>query len=142
MFKVLIAVDGSESSQHAVAAASRLAKASTGLEAVLLNVRDEPGYFGDLPPMDYESVDARLQQAQKTLLEAALIEARRCGMESVTTLGVKGQPAAEIARVAAEQQVDQIVMGTHGRGAVGSLFLGSVAQRVVHLSKAPVLLVK
>jgi nucleotide-binding universal stress UspA family protein len=33
-------------------------------------------------------------------------------------------------------------MGTHGRGAVGSLLIGSVAQRVVHLAKVPVLLVK
>jgi nucleotide-binding universal stress UspA family protein len=53
-----------------------------------------------------------------------------------------GEPAAEIVRLADERGVDQIVMGTHGRGAVVSLFLGSVAQRVVHLSKVPVLLVK
>jgi nucleotide-binding universal stress UspA family protein len=33
-------------------------------------------------------------------------------------------------------------MGTHGRSAAGSLFLGSVAQRVLHLSALPVLLVK
>ena len=50
--------------------------------------------------------------------------------------------AQEIVRVAEERDVDQIVMGTHGRGAVGSLLLGSVAQRVVHQTKVPVLLVR
>jgi nucleotide-binding universal stress UspA family protein len=37
---------------------------------------------------------------------------------------------------------DMILIGTHGRSALGGLFLGSVAQRVVHLAAVPVLLVK
>jgi nucleotide-binding universal stress UspA family protein len=50
--------------------------------------------------------------------------------------------ADEIARVAQDKGVDQIVMGTHGRGAVGRLFLGSVAQRVIQLAPMPVTVVK
>jgi nucleotide-binding universal stress UspA family protein len=38
--------------------------------------------------------------------------------------------------------IDQIVLGTHGRGPVGTLFLGSVALRVLHLARIPVLLVR
>jgi nucleotide-binding universal stress UspA family protein len=53
-----------------------------------------------------------------------------------------GLAAPEIVRVATELQADQIVMGTHGRGAMGTLFLGSVSQRVIHLAPMPVLLVR
>jgi nucleotide-binding universal stress UspA family protein len=45
-------------------------------------------------------------------------------------------------RVASEKKCDQIAMGTRGMGAVGTLFLGSVAQGVIHRSTIPVLLVK
>ncbi|TDP64115.1 universal stress protein [Roseateles toxinivorans] len=50
--------------------------------------------------------------------------------------------APEILRAATEAGVDQIVMGTRGIGALGSVLIGSVAQRVVHLAAVPVLLVK
>jgi nucleotide-binding universal stress UspA family protein len=50
--------------------------------------------------------------------------------------------ASEIVRAATEARVDQIVLGTRGMGAMGGLFLGSVAQRVVHQANVPVLLVK
>jgi nucleotide-binding universal stress UspA family protein len=60
----------------------------------------------------------------------------------VSTQAEQGGPATEIVRVANERGVDQIVMGTHGRSAAGGLFIGSVSQRVVHLAKMPVLLVK
>jgi nucleotide-binding universal stress UspA family protein len=53
-----------------------------------------------------------------------------------------GEAAAEIVRAADECGAEVIVLGTRGRGSLGSLFLGSVAQRVVHLAAVPVLLVK
>jgi nucleotide-binding universal stress UspA family protein len=68
--------------------------------------------------------------------------ARASGLQNVLTQSAVGLTAQEILRVADERGVDQIVMGTHGRGVVGSLLLGSVAQRVVHQAKVPVLLVR
>jgi nucleotide-binding universal stress UspA family protein len=41
-----------------------------------------------------------------------------------------------------EKKADEIVMGSHGRGALSGAVLGSVAQKVVHLSSVPVVLVK
>jgi nucleotide-binding universal stress UspA family protein len=142
MLKVLIAVDGSVHAQRAIDAAVRLQEQTKGLEALLVNVRQWPLIYGDLPPQGYEAIERDQIRHQKELLETTQAAARRSGLDRVSILSVVGDPAAEITRVAEEKGVDQIVMGTHGRGAVGSLLIGSVAQRVVHLSKVPVLLVK
>ena len=53
-----------------------------------------------------------------------------------------GEPAAEIAHAANECRANMIVMGTHGRSALTTLVMGSVATKVVALSAVPVLLVK
>jgi nucleotide-binding universal stress UspA family protein len=53
-----------------------------------------------------------------------------------------GNPAAEITRFAAENDVDLIVMGTHGRAGFAHVVLGSVAERVVRTATCPVLTVR
>lgn len=53
-----------------------------------------------------------------------------------------GEPAATIVRFAGKLKCDEIVMGTHGRGALGRMLMGSVASRVLHEARMPVLLVK
>jgi nucleotide-binding universal stress UspA family protein len=52
------------------------------------------------------------------------------------------QPVGEILRYAAAKNIDLIVMGTHGRGAMAQMFLGSVAERVVRRAPCPVLTVR
>jgi len=142
MLKMLIPVDGSAHSQRAIETVARLALQTQGLEVVLLNVREGPLYHGELPPFDYQAIERRQVQRQQDLLAGALSEAGRLGLTQVSTQAEQGGPATEIVRVANERGVDQIVMGTHGRSAAGGLFIGSVSQRVVHLAKMPVLLVK
>jgi nucleotide-binding universal stress UspA family protein len=87
MLKLLIAVDGSDHSRRAIEAAARLAKETTALEAVLLNVCEGQDYFGELPPFDHESIVRALRERQQELLEAALAHARLSGLESLRTLG-------------------------------------------------------
>lgn len=53
-----------------------------------------------------------------------------------------GTPAAEIVRVADQQHADLIVMGTHGRGFVAHMLMGSVAEQVVRTAPCPVLTVR
>jgi nucleotide-binding universal stress UspA family protein len=53
-----------------------------------------------------------------------------------------GQPADTIVRFARERRVDLIVMGTHGRGGLQHMLLGSVAEKVVRLAGCPVLTVR
>jgi nucleotide-binding universal stress UspA family protein len=140
--RMLIAVDGSEHASHAIEATARLAGQMQSVEVVLLNVADAMVFYGELPPFDLEAVERAQRQHQQQLLAEAEAQARACGLQQVKTQSAVGLAAQEILRVADERGVDQIVMGTHGRGAVGSLLLGSVAQRVVHQAKVPVLLVR
>ena len=140
--KMLIAVDGSEHARHAIEAAARLAREMPAVEVVLLNVADAMVFYGELPPFDIEAVERAQRQHQEQLLAEAEAMARASGLQNVLTQSAVGSTAQEILRVADERGVDQIVLGTHGRGAVGSLLLGSVAQRVVHQAKVPVLLVR
>ena len=53
-----------------------------------------------------------------------------------------GAPAVEIVRYATAQDIDLIVMGTHGRGFVGHVVMGSVAERVVRTAPCPVLTIR
>ena len=142
MFKLLIAVVGSDHASRAIEVAARLAGLVPQTEAVLLHVRELPVYYGEVPIFDFDAVEQASRRHQDQLLATALTHARASGLQQVVTLGVEGLPATEIVRVAGDRAVDQIVMGTHGRNALGGLLLGSVAQRVVHLAKVPVLLVK
>ena len=140
--KMLIAVDGSDAARRAIEVAGRLTRQMPAVEVLLLNVADPMVFYGELPPFDLEAVERAQRQHQDKLLAEAEAHARACGLQKLGVQGGSGQAAQEIVRVADERGVDQIVMGTHGRGAVGSLLLGSVAQRVLHLTKVPVLLVR
>jgi nucleotide-binding universal stress UspA family protein len=80
------------------------------------------------------------QQAMKPL-EAAREQLSKAGV-AADFEELEGDPAETIAHRAAELGCEGIVMGTHGRGRVSHLVLGSVAQRVVHLASMPVTLVR
>ncbi|MFC7195816.1 universal stress protein [Halosimplex aquaticum] len=75
--------------------------------------------------------------------ETALEQFRRVAPADVEveTTTVEGTPSTEIVRYTREQPVDVVVMGTHGRGGIDRLLLGSVAERVVRKSAVPVVTV-
>ena len=89
----------------------------------------------DLPAVVRQWTEA----AQKQL--AILAEAHPIEPALLTTAVLSGPPAQAIVKYAEEQQADLIVIGSHGRGAVSRLLLGSVAERVLHLAGRPVLVV-
>jgi nucleotide-binding universal stress UspA family protein len=60
----------------------------------------------------------------------------------IDTATVEGRPSTEIVTYANKNAVDLIVMGTHGRGAVGRALLGSVADHVIRQATCPVMLVR
>ena len=142
MLKMLIAIDGSEHSNHAIEAVAKLARSSVELEATLVNVRSEAMLYGDFSADSIERIESGQKQQQDELLVRAIAHANACGLSVNATKRAGGVAAAEIVHAAEEFGADQIVMGSRGMGAMGSLFLGSVTQRVIHFARVPVLVVK
>ncbi len=142
MLKLLIAVDGSDHAKRAIEAVATMVRAAVPLEVTLLNVRELPVIYGELPVVSIDEIEMAQKKAQDNVLAEAEALALGCGLKLRGSQRAVGWTAEEIVRVANQHGVDQIVLGSHGRGTVGSLFIGSVSQRVVHLSQVPVLLVK
>jgi nucleotide-binding universal stress UspA family protein len=141
---VLLPADGSESALRAVGAFCDLARTAPGMHAILLNV--EPAVplmqrMVDGRPGEVRRIEEPLRAAGERLLARAKAELERAGVRC-TAFVEFGDPADTIVARAKEWSADLIVMGTHGRGAIGSLLLGSVAQKVLQRASVPVMLVK
>ena len=142
MLKILIAVDGSEHANRAIDAVAQMAKSSLQLEAILLCVSPEPIYYGDYTALTIQMIEEDQKKQQDAILAKATERARAQGLNVGAAERAHGVVANEIVRMANDRRVDQIAMGTRGMGALGNMLMGSVAQRVVHQSQLPVLLVK
>lgn len=141
--KVLLPIDGSPCSRHAVEhviATRSLLRDPDAQEIHLVNV--QPAVSGDVSQfVSHDQIAGyHHEESAKALADAcALLDA--AGLK-YTVHNKVGHAAEEIARLADELKCDQIVMGTHGRGALAELLVGSTTLRVVHRSRVPVLLVK
>jgi len=141
MFRILVAVDGSESSDRAVShLLKKLAWYSGKVEVHLLNVQ------AALPIDVSRFINAdQLESFHREQGTSALASARAildgAKVAYVTHIGI-GDPAHVIAHYANDKGVDQIVMGTRGLGSVAGLVMGSVTMKVVSLTDVPVLLIK
>ena len=136
MKRILVAVDGSEPSLKAVRMA---AEAAVRFGAKLTLVHVVPRLL--LPPDVYGLTIAAVEKEHRAyaeqLLDQALAEAQLAGVEASTTV-LFGAPAESIAEEAAAAGVGMVVVGSRGHGAVARVFLGSVSDRLVHISPKPV----
>ena len=131
--KVLCAVDDTEHSKSSVALATELAKA-TGAELTLLVVNvPVGGAGGGIVAYVWEEPDL------KRMLDGGAAIAQKGGVSDPKTKSVKSRDAARaIVRYAEENDIDHIVVGTGGKGAVARLMLGSVSSDVVARAHCPV----
>jgi nucleotide-binding universal stress UspA family protein len=83
-----------------------------------------------------------LEDAAHKRLDEMLIDSDGSGPRTRPAVMTSGSPAYAIVDYAHEYDVDLIVMGTHGRGALAHLVMGSVAERVVRIAPCPVLTVR
>ena len=138
---VLVPIDFSATADRALAYAIALGQ-QFHARLTLLHVLD-------LTPVTMDEMTAGVAatylEAQETeaqrLLQASLERVQRAGLQGESLL-VQGTPTQTIIDTAAEQGVDLIIMGTHGRTGLAHMFLGSVAEHVVRQGPCPVLVVR
>jgi nucleotide-binding universal stress UspA family protein len=138
---VLVPTDFSECSDAAIRYGRALAEAF-GASLHLLHVVQDPykqawAAEGFAAPVTAMIVQCETQA--RTRLEET---AATCAPVATTVATRIGTPFYDIASYAAEMNVDLIVIGTHGRGPIGHMLLGSVAERTVRKAPCPVLTVR
>ncbi|NNU43011.1 universal stress protein [Ramlibacter montanisoli] len=139
--RILVPVDGSETSNKAVVAALQMARENGG-RVRLVHVLDELAYLSG-----YEIGGDLLKIARDyavKVLDDALDMAKSAGVPADTKLAEA--PGARIGEVVADEarswEADLIVTGTHGRRGVGRVLLGSGAEQVLRLAPVPVLTIR
>jgi len=140
--RILLAIDGSELSRHAVDYVIKHRDTLARGAAITCVFIDAPpvlravGAFGadpgmpPIPPVDPLELVAPHMDALRAAGFDPSLEVR------------EGDPGVEIAQAAAEGRYDLIVMGTHGRRLLTRALLGSVANKVLQSGSVPVLLVR
>ena len=135
--RILVAVENSSADRTILTHVAQLARL-TGAELLLVHVADgfAARHFNDLKLRESEEM-----RDDRAYLEALRAELAGQGFNVQTRLAM-GDPATELIRAATDQQVDLIAMSTHGHRFLSDLIHGTTADRVRHLVKVPVLLLR
>lgn len=138
---ILVATDLADTServhQYAIELASKL-----GAHVTLLHVFSLPIYnFPDGTFVPSAEVAAQVSDAARRHLDATVARLKEQGLNVAAVLR-SGSPIEEIQSVAKEVGADLIVMGTHGRGALGRALLGSTANAIIRSSDIPVITIR
>ena len=135
--KILVAVENSKSDRTILDHVSELAKL-TGAELLLVHVAD--GWVA----RNFDQL--KLRESEEIKADRAYLESLR---EQLTTRGftvqtalAMGDPATELVKTAETQNVDLIAMSTHGHRFLNDLIRGATADKVRHLVRVPVLLLR
>ncbi len=144
--RILMAVDGSDASNRALAMAADFARVYDAELVLLYVIRDMQIPDGVRKMADVELFqDTRLTAMQmigQQVLEESLKSAGDTGSKAVKTEVRPGDPAGVILRYAEDHNVNLIVMGSRGLGTLEGTLLGSVSRKVTNLSKIACLTVK
>ena len=140
--RILVPVDGSTYSRDAVRLAAQMA-AVHGSELKLIHVLDVVlvDQLRRLSKKDKHAVQVEMHHSAQGFLRDMEREARKHNVEPEELIE-EGVPHEAILKEAADWKADLIVMGKLGRRGISHIVLGSVTERVIEFSDAPVLVVK
>jgi nucleotide-binding universal stress UspA family protein len=141
MKRLLVGVDGSPESRAAAHKAAELARA-LGAQLLIAYVIAP---FPPVSPSEFGGAVENWDLAERNYAAALLREMEatcRREVAAVQTTTASGTAAEALAELARAPDIDLVVVGHRGRGAVKRLLLGSVADRLVQISPKPVLVVR
>ncbi len=140
MERIVVGVDGSEESLHAVTFAARLA-GETGAAVTVVYVRHIPAGYSGRPLVGPAELELYYRTVERRVTRRVVRALTPLTVPWDLEVG-RGDVAREVRRVARERGADLIVVGTRGQGPIGRLLGGSVSTRVVHHADRPVLVVR
>ncbi len=139
--KILIPTDLSEEARHVLPYAVEFAR-SYGAKIILVHVVDArwvgPVASAEFPGMVEDQIDSSKTAATQVMEEMRI----ELGDLEVETQVLIGSPHVEIVRYARSEDVDLIILATHGRTGLAHALIGSVAEKVVQMAPCPVLTLK
>lgn len=141
MFKILIAVDGSDLSLDGVHHALGLVRQGLAASIVLANVQEPATLYEMVTARDADMIAAASLEAGEHLMAPARALLDAAGVSYETDIGV-GDVAHTLVDMIERSGCDLVVIGARGQGAISSALLGSVSQEVAHASPVPVTIVK
>ena len=140
---VLVATDFGEAADAALTYGRALA-GRFGATLHVLHVADNIYLraYGPEPPVVLPTLQTDIEEAARKRLADLLVDSDASGPPTTPTVLTSSAPAFAIVDYARDNNIDLIVMGTHGRQALAHIMMGSVAERVVRMAPCPVLTVR
>jgi len=139
--QLLVAVDFSDSSRLVIDYVKDLAKALSGKIWLLHVAEPDPEFVGYEidPPVMRDSVARRFHQEHQHIQQLSQeLRSKGCACEALL---IQGPTVETILREIEKLSVDMVVLGSHGKGILKRLLVGSTSEGVLHQSSVPVLVV-
>jgi len=139
--KILLCVDLSESTEKVVEKADKIANALSA-KLWLIHIADpDPDFIGyEAGPQSIRDSVAKNFHTEHCQIQEIADRLRKAGVDT-TALLVQGSTVDTILKEASKLEVDMIIVGSHGRGAIYQLLVGSVCEGLLHKSEYPILVI-
>jgi nucleotide-binding universal stress UspA family protein len=139
---VLVATDFSGTSASALDYGREFARTFGATLHVLHIVENALMWAGpEASGVDFTQLQADLETESRKTLDTIVTAEDRTQLKATTAVRTGHSPAFEIAAYAKAEGIDIILVGTHGRGMIGHLLMGNVAEKLVRIAPCPVLTV-